>query len=102
MKIRFQADADLNEDIVTGILRRQPAIDFQTATTAGFRSLSDLEVLTRACREGRILVSHDRRTMPAAFAEFLRSNNSPGLLIVSQKADLLTVIDDLLLVWTSS
>lgn len=102
MKARFQADADLNEDIVTGILRREPAVDFQTATTADLRLLSDLQVLTLAAREGRILVSHDRRTMPRAFAEFLRSNQSPGLLIVSQKTDVLTAIDGLLLVWTSS
>lgn len=48
------------------------------------------------------MVSHDRRTMPRAFAEFLRTNESPGLLIVSQKTDLLTAIDELLLVWMSS
>ena len=48
MKVRFQADADLNEDIVTGILRREPAVDFQTATAAGLRLLSDLDVLTLA------------------------------------------------------
>lgn len=69
MKVRFQADADLNEDIVTGILRRESRIDFQTATTAGLRSLSDMEVLTLSAREDRLLVSHDRRTMPPAFAE---------------------------------
>lgn len=40
--------------------------------------------------------------MPRAFAEFLRTNESPGLLIVSQKTDLLTAIDELLLVWMSS
>ncbi len=102
MKVRFQADADLNEDIVTGILRRKREIDFQTATNAGLRLLSDLDVLTLAAREGRVLVSHDRRTMPRAFAEFVRSNVSPGLLIVSQKTDLLTAIDDLLLVWMFS
>jgi hypothetical protein len=47
VKVRFQADADLNEDIVTGVLRRQPQVDFQTANRAGFRFLSDVEVLTR-------------------------------------------------------
>ena len=31
MKIRFQADADLNQAIVTGILRRKPTIDFKTS-----------------------------------------------------------------------
>lgn len=102
MKVRFQADADLNEDIVTGILRREPGIDFQTAAAAGLRLLSDLQVLTLAAREGRVLVSHDRRTMPRAFGDFLRTSESPGLLIVSQRTDLLTAIDELLLVWMSS
>jgi hypothetical protein len=102
VKVRFQADADLNEDIVTGILRREPGIDFQTAAAAGLRLLSDLQVLTLAAREGRVLVSHDRRTMPRAFGDFLRTSESPGLLIVSQRTDLLTAIDELLLVWMSS
>ena len=102
MKVRFQADADLNEDIVTGILRREPGIDFQTAAAAGLRLLSDLQVLTLAAREGRVLVSHDRRTMPRAFGDFLRTSESPGLLIVSQRTDVLTAIDELLLVWMSS
>lgn len=102
MKVRFQADADLNEDIVTGIVRREPDVDFQTATVAGLRHLSDWEVLAEAARNGRILVSHDRRTMPHVFAKFVSSNVSPGLLIVSQRANLLTAIDDLLLVWIAS
>jgi uncharacterized protein with PIN domain len=100
--IRFQADADLNEDIVTGVLRREARIDFQTAEAASLRSLSDSEVLTLAAREGRILVSHDRKTMPRAFAEFIRANASPGVLIVSQKTDLLTAIEGVLLVWSAS
>jgi hypothetical protein len=35
VKIRFQADADFNEDIVMGLRRRGPELDFQTATEAG-------------------------------------------------------------------
>jgi hypothetical protein len=35
MPIRFQADADLNQIIVSAVVRRAPAIDFRTATTAG-------------------------------------------------------------------
>lgn len=61
MKIRFQADADLNEDIVSGVRRREPSIDFQTASEAGLKGLHDAIVLELAAREGRILVSHDRR-----------------------------------------
>ena len=63
MKIRFQADEDLNEDIVSGVLRRVPEIDFQTSSEANLESLGDLEVLASAAREHRVLVTHDRRTM---------------------------------------
>lgn len=102
MKIKFQADADLSEDIVSGVLRRESGIDFRAATAAGLRGLSDLQVLAQAASEGRILVSHDRRTMPQSFEEFTRSGTSPGVFIVSQKTDLLTVIEGLLLIWTAS
>jgi predicted nuclease of predicted toxin-antitoxin system len=102
VRIRFQADADLSEDIVSGLLRRESGIDFQTAGEAGLRGLSDAEVLALAAREGRIVVSHDRKTMPGYFAEFLRTDSSPGLFIVSQKTDLATVIEGLVLVWAAS
>ncbi len=48
MKVRLQADADLNEDIVAGVIRREPQIDFQTAAEANLRGLSDQDVLTLA------------------------------------------------------
>ncbi len=52
MKIRYQADADLNQNIVTGVLRREPTIDFQTATAAKLEGVKDTEVLaigTKQC-----------------------------------------------------
>jgi hypothetical protein len=78
MPIRFQADADLNQIIVSAVLRRVPAIDFRTATAAGLAGLADPEVLARAAREGRILVTHDQTTMPGHFGEFVRAQRSPG------------------------
>jgi hypothetical protein len=33
-KVRFQADADLRQAIATGIIRKQPDIDFQSANEA--------------------------------------------------------------------
>jgi len=43
MPVRFQADADLNQIIVSAVLRREPAIDFRTATAARLAGLEDLE-----------------------------------------------------------
>jgi hypothetical protein len=64
--------------------------------------LSDLEVLALAAEEGRMLVSHDRKTMPQAFGKFIQSKASPGLFLVSQKTDLLAAIDSVLLAWIAS
>jgi len=35
VKVRFLADADLNRVIVSGVLRREPSLDFLTAQAAG-------------------------------------------------------------------
>lgn len=102
MKPRFQADADLNEAIVRILLRRRPEIDFRTATEAGLAGVGDPEVLRRAAKDERIVVSHDRKTMPRHFGEFLLDNRSSGLIIVSQKLSPYEVVDDLLVVWEAS
>ena len=102
MSVRFQADADLDQTIVTALLRREPDIDFHTASAAGLTARDDLEVLDIAARAGRILVSHDSRTMPYHFAIFLNTQTSAGLLIVPQHLTLAAVVEDLLLIWSAS
>ncbi len=62
--VQFQADADLKQTIVSGVLRRQPKIDFHSANEANLEGLDDAEVLAIAAREHRVLVTHDRKTMP--------------------------------------
>jgi hypothetical protein len=102
MKIRFQADADLNEDIVLGFTRLEPEADFQTATEAGLRGLPDPEVLTRVAQDNRILVTHDRRTMPTHYAAFILNNQSAGVFIVGQNVSVRAAIDELSLIWNCS
>ena len=102
MRPRFQADADFNEEIVSGLLRRHPEIDFQTAEEGEILGLPNPEVLTRAAGDGRLLVTHDRRTMPAHFADFIRQQESPGVIIISQRVSVVRAIDELALVWEVS
>src|SRR5882672_6845995 len=102
MPVRFQADADLNQIIVSAALRRVPAIDFRTATTAGLAGLKDDEVLALAARDGRILVTHDLATMPRHFRGFVQSQRSPGLLVVPQHLPLGQVADDVILIWAAT
>jgi predicted nuclease of predicted toxin-antitoxin system len=102
MRIRFQADADLNQAIVAGVLRREPTIDFQAANTADLSSLSDLEVLSLAAQAGRMLVSHDQRTMPRYFAEFITTQTSSGVIIVLQSLPTSEAISHLIKIWQGS
>lgn len=102
MTVRFQADADLNQVILLATIRREPAVDFQTAMAGGLEGLNDAEVLARAARDGRVLVTHDQKTMPRHFADFLATQSSPGVLIIPQHQPVAAVVDDLLLIWLAS
>ena len=101
MSIRFQADNDLKRIIVDATLRRESRIDFQTALAARLNDLDDEAVLRLAASQSRILVSHDKRTMPAALVSFVASGGtSPGvLLVIPQNAPIRDVVEALILIW---
>jgi hypothetical protein len=102
LKIRFQADADLRRPIVTGLKRREPGIDFRTAQESGLIGLDDLTVLRIAADDGRLLVTHDVSTMPEHFARFVETQNSPGVILISQGLSYHEAIERLLRVWTTT
>ncbi len=101
MSIRFQADNDLKRIIVDATLRREPSIDFRTAQSAGLHGLDDEDVLLLAALDWRILVSHDKRTMPRHLQRFVAAGgNSPGiLLVIPQDAPIREVTEALILIW---
>jgi len=89
MKIRFQADNDLHEDILRSVKRLQPRIDFQRAPELNLHTgIDDPEVLRLCAEQNRMLVTHDRHTMPGHFIEFIKHQYSPGVFIVSRKLSL--------------
>lgn len=103
MSIRFLADADLDAEIVRGVRRHEPSIDFKSANDAGLEGILDPEVLELAADAGRILVSHDTSTIPVHFAARLRLGlKSPGVLLALQSADVGRVIEALLIIWSAS
>ena len=103
MRPRFQADADLHADIVTGVLRREPTIDFQTAQERLGEAMTDTEVLALSAAEGRVLVSHDVNTLPKHFGHFVADGqDSPGVFLIPQSLPLSRAIDELVLIWSAS
>jgi hypothetical protein len=103
MKIRFQADNDLHEDILRAAKRLQPAIDFQRAPELNLHTgIDDPEVLRLCAEENRMLVTHDRRTMPGQFITFIKHQDSPGVFIVSRRVPVGKAAEWLVLYWEAS
>jgi hypothetical protein len=84
-------------------LRRvAPEIDIRTSGDASLASLGDPEVLRIAADSGRILVSQDRRTMPAHFAHFTSDAKSPDVIMLREAIPISSTIEELALIWNAS
>jgi hypothetical protein len=56
-------------------------------------------VLEFAARHGRVLVSHDIKTMPRHFAAFVATHSSPGVILIPGKVTVAEAIERLLTTW---
>ena len=100
---RFLADNDLNDAIVVGLQRREPAVEFSRLRDLGLATLSDPDVLDFAAREKWIVVSHDVNTLTeAAFDRLAAGLKMSGLFLAHQRTPVLAVIESLLLIWVAS
>jgi predicted nuclease of predicted toxin-antitoxin system len=62
--LRLLIDQDLDHVILRGPLLRVPTLDVITAHQVGLSNTSDPDLLAWAAEQERIVVTHDRRTMP--------------------------------------
>ena len=99
MRANFLADANFDLVILSAVKRREPDFDFQTAHEAGLAGLADPDVLAVAAQSGRVLLTHDVRTMPRYFASFIEEQISSGVLLIPQSLPRRDVVEDLLLLW---
>jgi predicted nuclease of predicted toxin-antitoxin system len=102
MRVRFQADADLDGRILRGLRRAAPDVDIRTAADAGLTGVEDPEVLRIAADSGRVLVSQDRRTMPAHFTRFVAGAQCPGVILLREAIPISAAIEELVLIWSAS
>lgn len=99
MKVRFLADANFNRKIIAGVLRRESRISFLSGAEVDLTGIPDLQVLALAASEGRLLLTHDIRTMVSAFEEFTSTAPCAGVLLVAQNAPIAPVINALIRIW---
>ena len=99
MKVRFLGDANFNQKIVSGVLLREPGIDFALPQAMIPERMKDPDVLDLAYLSGRIVVSHDVTTMPHWFVRCVEERSCAGLILVPEKVPIRDAIEDLLMIW---
>ena len=98
-RVKYLFDEDLNGRIVRGVRRRVSGLDSMTVQEAELAEASDPDVLEWAAAQGRVVITHDHRTMRPCAEDRLRAGQAmTGLILVRQAAALGQVIDDLVLV----
>ena len=96
--LRFIADENFNNNIVRGLLRRQPELDLVRIQDVGLISADDPTVLEWAAQEGRVLLTHDVATITQYAYERIEAGLSmPGVFEVSLDVPIGRVIEDILL-----
>lgn len=94
--LRLLIDQDLDHDILRGLIRRIPQLDAVTAFEIGLWKATDPQLLIWAAEEGRILITHDRKTMPGHAADLMgQDRDIAGLFVVPRSIPLQAVIADL-------
>ena len=92
------ADENFNNDIVRGVLRRNPRLDIVRIQDVGLSGAGDEAVLEWAAREGRILLTYDVSTLTRYAYDRVKARlPMPGVLEVSRAVPVGAAIEDILL-----
>ena len=96
--LRFLSDENLNGDIIRGLLLRNPHVDLLRVQDVDLLEADDPEILAWAAENNRILLTHDRATMPDfAYERILSRQSMPGMFVVNDSTPIRHTIDELLL-----
>lgn len=101
--MKFLADENLEGAIFRGLLRRKPSIDLVRVQDVGLSNAADTDILDWADEEGRILLTHDRRTMPQyAYQRIAEGKTIAGLIVMKATIQVGQAIEDILLIEAGS
>jgi len=96
--IRLLVDENVNQHIVEGLTLRDPGVDLVHVRDVGLEAVPDPAILEWAAQRDRVLLTHDRRTVPAfAYARVAAGQRMPGVFLVSDDMPTGQAIDEILL-----
>jgi len=81
------ADENFHGPTIAGLRAKYPEVDLVRAQDVGIRKSRDPVILQWAAEHNRIVLTHDRQTMPAfAYARIDAGLIMPGLVIVERRS----------------
>ena len=96
--LRLLSDENFRGEILRGLRRRLPDIDVVRVQDVGLAGADDPAILAWAATEGRILLTHDRNTIPEfAYDRVRHGLPMPGVFVVDDNLPAGQAIADLLL-----
>ncbi|MGP1383064.1 MAG: DUF5615 family PIN-like protein [Thainema sp.] len=96
--LKLLSDENFNGDIVRGLFLRQPDLDLLRVQDVGLRKIDDPAILAWAADNERILLTHDRATMPDfAYNRLVGGKAMAGMFVVNDRMPIRQAIDELLL-----
>lgn len=97
--LRLLIDQNFDHDILRGIERRIPNLDYVTTAEMGLSETPDPELLEWAATERRVILTHDQSTMPDHVAERMSGGQEVfGVIIVPRGLPIGVAIDELELI----
>lgn len=101
--LQLAADENFNGDIVRGLLLRLPDLNLVRVQDVGLQGAIDPVVLAWASQNQRIVVTHDRSTLPAFAVERVAAGEPmPGVFVINDRLPVGQVIEELALIATCS
>ena len=96
------SDENFNGDIIRGLFLRQPNLDLLRVQDVGLLEVDDPAILAWAASNERILLTHDRATMPDfAYDRLVRGEPMAGMFVVNDRMPIRQALDELSLVMHS-
>ena len=96
--LRLLADENFNGDIVRGLLLRLGDIDLVRVQDVGLAGADDPDVLAWAASNDRIILTHDRATMPDyAHERVAHGETMSGVFVLNDRLPVGQAIDEILL-----
>lgn len=93
--LRLAADEGFNLTIVRELRRRNPDLDIATVQERSLYGADDSAILAWAASVGRVLLTSDRRTMPAPAYQRMANGETTGVIVVPWSISIGRAVQDI-------